>query len=114
LGVEALLVKLAELARKKATILCGGVDFCLFLLLTLVLTRRPLLFKEKKKPTLLFWPKRERDPFCCSLFIKYKIGDPFLFILFQQMQRKQRKRDPFFFLFNSRKHIEKETLTFSP
>lgn len=38
----------------------------------------------------------ERDPFCYSLFIKYKIKNPFLFILFQQMQRKQRKRETHF------------------
>jgi hypothetical protein len=110
LGVEALLAKLAELARKKATILCvEGVDFCLFLLLTPVLIRRPLMFKEKKRTTLLFWSKRERP---ILLFFIHQIQNqkPISFHSFSTNAKETKEeRDPFFFLFICRKQREKET-----
>jgi hypothetical protein len=95
LGVEALLVKLAELARKKATILCGGVDFCLFLLLTPVLTRRPLLFKEKKNPPS-FFGRRERETHFVALYSSNTKSETHFFSFFFNKCKGNRGRETHF------------------
>jgi hypothetical protein len=99
LGVEALLVKLVELARKKATILCGeGVNFCLFLLLTPVLTRRPFLFKErKKKKTYPPFLVEERERPILLLFIhQIQNQKPISFHSFSTNAKKTEEERPIF------------------
>jgi hypothetical protein len=92
---------LAKLARKKITIVWRMSGFFVFcLLLTHLLTRRPLMFKGKKKngkthPPLLV-EERERDPFCYSLFIKYKIRNSFFSFIFNKCRGNKERERPIF------------------
>jgi len=110
---------LAKLARKKITIVWRMSGFFVFcLLLTHLLTRRPLMFKGKKKngkthPPLLV-EERERETHFVTLYSSNtKSGTHFFHSFSTNAEETKKEKDPFFPLHLSKIEIERNP-TFSP
>jgi len=110
LVVEALLVKLAGLARKKATIVWRRSGFLSFPFINPCIDKKASLVQRKKNPAP-FVGRRARDRPILLLFIhQIQNQKPISFHSFSTNAKETKEeRDPFFFLFICRKQREKET-----
>jgi hypothetical protein len=109
LGVEALLVKLAGLARKKATIVWRS-GFLSFPFINPCIDKKASPVQRKKNPPSFVGRKARERPILLLFIHQIQNQKPISFHSFSTNAKEtEEARDPFFFLFICRKEREKET-----